>query len=79
MMMLGLITTVPYVQTAEAIGDVNENSATEFAPGIVSQSREGTSASELAPRAYGDPNEVGDQNIRAPGLLKQGEEFPGSG
>jgi hypothetical protein len=81
---------VPYLQTAAAISDPNEKSAVRFAPGQVKAfdpqpepPGSEASARDLAPRAIGDPNEIsdpdqiGDPNIRAPGLLKQGEIFPG--
>jgi len=56
-------------RTGKAVTGVASSAATITSGGLTAS----------LPNEVGDPNLIGDPNIRAPGLLKQGEEFPGPG
>jgi hypothetical protein len=68
---VGMVTSTLSVQSAQA------STARSFAPGIIA--RVPGSVDESAPKAYddssqvGNPDTIGDPDIRAPGLLAQGD------
>lgn len=72
----GILVTVAIATTLQSTVAASDNSAKILAPGNINKIP--GSIDENAPKAYdnpediGDPNSIGDPHVRAPGLLKPG-------